>query len=105
MGDHDGRLAQRVDRVAQQREDLAAGRGVEVARRLVGEHDARARDERAGGGPAARRAAGERAEPGGAGPALLLPAGELGRAGTEAVAQADRLDELGEPWPIRLLAG
>ena len=63
MGDHDGGLAERVDRAAQQREDLAAGRGVEVAGRLVGEHDARPRDERPGDGDA-----------------LLLAAGELGRA-------------------------
>ena len=44
-------------------EDLAARRRVEVAGRLVGEHHARARDERAGDGDA-----------------LLLAAGELGRA-------------------------
>ena len=76
-----------VDRVAQQREDLAAGGRVEVAGRLVGEHHARARDERAGDGDA-----------------LLLAAGELGRAVGEAVAEADRLDQLLEPLRVGLAA-
>src|ERR1700755_1682033 len=37
--DHDDRLADRVDRTAQQGQDLVAGCGVEVAGRLVGEQD------------------------------------------------------------------
>jgi hypothetical protein len=65
---HHGRLAERVDGVTQQREDLAAGGRVEVARRLVGEHHARARHERARDGHA-----------------LLLATGQLGRAVREAV--------------------
>jgi len=50
--DHHRRLTERVDRVAQQGEDLAAGARVQVAGRLVGEHHARTRDERAGDGDA-----------------------------------------------------
>src|SRR4029078_9065767 len=60
---------------APKREDLAAVGGVEVARRLVGEHHARARDERPGDGDA-----------------LLLAAGQLGRAGAEAGAPAHTTD-------------
>src|ERR1700761_8812599 len=37
--DHHDRLADRVDRVAQEREDLVAGGGVQVAGGLVGEQD------------------------------------------------------------------
>ena len=71
--DHHDRLAELVDRVAQQLEDLAARRGVEVAGRLVGEDDRRPRDERAGDRDA-----------------LLLAAGELGRSVRAAVGEADR---------------
>ena len=65
VGDHDDRLAELVDRVAQQAEHLLGGVRVQVAGRLVGEHD------RAGGararGPRRRAAAGRRrAPPGGA---------------------------------------
>ena len=89
VGDHHGRLAERVDRVAQQREDLAAGRRVEVAGRLVGEHHAGPRDERAGDGDA-----------------LLLAARELGRA----VRRGGRRGrpsaiELVEPLRVGLAAG
>ena len=59
--DHHGRLAERVDRVAQQREDLAAGGRVQVARRLVGEHHASGAT-RARGRPR-RAAAGRRRAP------------------------------------------
>ena len=57
----------------QELDDLAAGRLVEIAGRLVGDQDRRIRRERAG----------ER-------DALLLAAGELGRIVVEPVAQADR---------------
>ena len=75
--DHHGGLAARLHRVAQELEDLAARRGVEVARRLVREEDGRARDER----PRDRDA-------------LLLAAGELRRAVLPAVRQADVREEL-----------
>ena len=39
VGDHDDRLAVLVDGAAQQREHLGGGVGVQVAGRLVGEHD------------------------------------------------------------------
>ena len=72
MGDHDGRLAVGRHRVAQQVEDLAARRRVEVARRLVGEHDGRPRDERARDRDS-----------------LLLAAGELGRPVRETLREPD----------------
>ena len=42
MGDHHDRLAEVVDRLAHELEDLPAGDRVEVAGRLVAEHDGRA---------------------------------------------------------------
>jgi hypothetical protein len=48
VGDHHHRLAGIVHDLAQQREDLAPGAGVQRARRLVGEHDLGPADERAG---------------------------------------------------------
>ena len=60
VGDHDDGLAEFLDRLAQEAEQLGAGRGVERTGRLVGEDDLRARGERAG-----------RGDP------LLLPAGQL----------------------------
>src|SRR5690606_41659207 len=56
--------------------DAVARVVVEVARRLVGEEDGRAADERAGDGDA-----------------LLLAAGELRRVVVEAVAEADAVEE------------
>ena len=88
VGDHHRRLAELVDRVAQQAEDLAAGGGVEVARRLVGEHDAGPGHERPGHGDA-----------------LLLAAGELRGLVREALAQADAGDDLVEPALVGLAAG
>ena len=70
--DHDERLPVVGHRVLEQLEDLAARLRVEVAGRLVGEHDGRLRDERARDGDA-----------------LLLAAGELGGAVAAAVVQAD----------------
>ena len=46
VGDHHDRLAELLDGVPEQLEDLAARLRVEVARRLVREHDGRLRDER-----------------------------------------------------------
>ena len=77
VGDHDDRLAEVVDDVAQQREDLAAGAGVERAGRLVGEHDLGPGDQRAGDGDA-----------------LLLAAGELGGPVAQAVGEPDAVDDL-----------
>ena len=88
VGDHDDGLAELVDAAAEQVEDLAAGAGVEVAGRLVGEQDGRPGDERAGDGDA-----------------LLLAAGELGRAVGQAVLQADGLDHGAPPGLVRLAAG
>ena len=48
VGDHDHGLAEVVDRLAQQRQDVPAGSGVESARRLIGEDDRRPRDQGAG---------------------------------------------------------
>ena len=77
VGDHDDGLAELVDGAAQQRrarrrDDVR----VEVAGRLVGEHDRGPRDERAGDGDA-----------------LLLAAGQLARAVRAAVVEADGVDE------------
>ena len=73
VGDHHGRLAEVVDRFAEQREDLVARSRVEVAGRLVGEEHRRPGDER----PRDRDA-------------LLLAARELGRAGARAARRARR---------------
>ena len=64
VGDHDHRLAEVVDGAAQQLEHLGRGLGVEVAGRLVGEDDRRARDERPRDRDALRLAAGELARAG-----------------------------------------
>ena len=80
--DHHDRLAELVDRLAQQRQHLLAGARVEVAGRLVGEQDGRARDERAGDGDA-----------------LLLAAGELGRAVRAPVARGRPCRAAPRPTP------
>ena len=84
MGDHHDGLAEAVDQVAEQAEDLAGGAQVERAGRFVGEHD---------GGPGHQRA-GDR------GP-LLLPAGQLGRAALQPAGQPDPLDQRPQPVPVR----
>ena len=61
--DHHDRVAERVDRVAQESEDVACAAGVERSGGLVGEHDGGVRDQGTGDRDA-----------------LLLSAGELGRA-------------------------
>ncbi|MBA2297469.1 MAG: ATP-binding cassette domain-containing protein [Actinobacteria bacterium] len=81
--DHDRRLAVLVDGVAHQREDLAAGGRVEVARRLVGEEHRRTRDERARDGDA-----------------LLLAARELGWAMAPAIGEPGRVEQLLEPLAL-----
>ena len=86
--DHHGRLTERVDGLAQQRQDLAARGRVEVAGRLVGEHHARTRHER----PRDR-------DP------LLLAARQLRRAVRETITEPDLLDQLGQPLRVRLAAG
>src|SRR4051794_16567189 len=88
VGDHDHGLAEVVDRVAQQAEDLVGGLRVQVAGRLVGEHDRRTVDQRARHGDA-----------------LLLAAGELGRAVREPVGQADGVDQLVVPLGVGLATG
>ena len=77
---HHDRLAVLAHRPAHEVEDLGAGAGVEVAGRLVGEHDV---------GPGVEGA--------GDGDALLLAAGQLARAVAQAVGEADRVDDLTEP--------
>ena len=80
VGDHDHRLAELVDRLAQQAQDVGARLRVEVAGRLVGEDDGRFGDQGAGDGDA-----------------LLLAAGELGGPVGAAVLEADRADQLVDP--------
>src|SRR6185312_4081549 len=70
VGDHHDGLAEVVDRLAHEREDLGAGTGVEVAGGLVGEHDL---------GPAEQRTTDRHP--------LLLTTRELGRTVLEAVAE------------------
>ncbi len=84
VGDHDDRLAELVDRAAQQPQDLGRGLGVEVAGRLVGEDDRRARGERARHGDA-----------------LLLAAGELARAGASSRSRGRRCRSAGRPRRVR----
>ena len=86
--DHHDRLAELVDRLAQQGEHLVGRLGVQVAGRLVGEHHRRAVDQRARHGDA-----------------LLLAAGQLGRAVREAVAEADGGDQRVVPLLVGLAAG
>ena len=88
VGDHDDRLAEVVDRAAQQGEHVAPGARVEVAGRLVGEDDGRARDQRARHGDA-----------------LLLAAGELRRAVPAAVREPDRVDQRLEPLRVGPVPG
>ena len=85
--DHDDRLAELVDGAPEQVEHVAPGGGVEVAGRLVGEDDGRARDQRARDG-----------DP------LLLAAGELRRPVRAAVAEPDGLDQRLEPGGVDVLA-
>ena len=86
--DHDHGLAEVVDGAPEQPEHLARRLRVEVAGRLVGEHDRGPRDQRAGD-----------RHP------LLLPAGQLGGTVREPVAEPDRVDERGEPLVVDLRAG
>ena len=81
VGDHHDRLPALVDGAAEEREDVGGGVRVEVAGRLVGEHDRRA----------GRQGAGDR-------DALLLAAGQLGRAVRQARSrEADRVEQVRDP--------
>ena len=89
VGDHHDRLAELAHGVTHEREDLGAGRAVEVAGRLVGEDDLRAARQRAGDGDA-----------------LLLAARQLVRAG--ACRRFDRptvVDDVVDPRAVGLAAG
>ena len=83
VGDHHDRLAVLPHGTAHEVEDLGAGSRVEVAGRLVGEHDVGPGVE----GPGDRDA-------------LLLAAGELARTVLQAVGETDRLDDLVEPLTV-----
>src|SRR6056297_772730 len=88
VGDHHDRLAEAVDRITQEGQDLAAGAAVEIAGRFVPEDDVRlAHQGSCDGHP------------------LLLTAGEFGRPVAETTAQADGGDHLVEPRTVGLLAG
>jgi hypothetical protein len=88
VGDHERRLAVELDGLAQEREDLGARRGVQVARGLVGEEDRRPGDERAGDRDA-----------------LLLAARQLGRAVAAALGQPDAARRRVEGRAVGLAAG
>ena len=89
VGDHHDRLAELADGDPHERQHLAAAVRVEVAGRLVGEDDLRARaDERTSDGDA-----------------LLLTAGQLGRAMAEAVLEPDGVDDVVEPVTVDLAPG
>jgi hypothetical protein len=85
--DHDQRLAVVLDRLAEQRKDLAACPRVEVAGRLVREDDRRVGDQCPGDGDA-----------------LLLTTGELGGPVLPPVGEADTAHQLVHPPLVRLLA-
>ena len=80
VGDEDDRLAALVARPPERVEDLAAGRVVEVAGRLVGEEEGRARDEGAGDGDA-----------------LLLAGRQLVGLVVLLAGQVDELDDVADP--------
>ena len=82
VGDQHQGGARLLVQLEQQVGDRGAGVGVEVARRLVGEEDARPMDE----GPRQSDA-------------LLLAAGKLDRVMAEAVAEADAVEQLGGALP------
>ena len=89
VGDHHDRLAELAHGVTHEREDLGAGRAVEVAGRLVGEDDLRAARQRTRHGDA-----------------LLLPARQFVRAGARRRFDSpDGLDDVVDPRPVRLAAG
>ena len=88
VGDHDDRLAELVGGVAHDVEQLGRGVRVELAGRLVGEDDVRARHQGARGGDA-----------------LLLPAGELAGSVLEPVAEAEGVHDLVQPRPLGVAPG
>jgi hypothetical protein len=72
VGDHHDGVPVHVDDIAQERQHVAPGAGVQCSGRLVGEHHLRPRDQRPGDGDT-----------------LLLAAGELGRTVAQAPVEAD----------------
>ena len=88
VGDHDDGLAEVVAGVAEEPQQRLSVPGVEVAGRLVGEHDLRSSDQCAGDG-----------DP------LLLSPGELGRAVAQPLAEPEGVDELVQPVRVRAASG
>jgi len=88
VGDHDDGRAEPVHGVAEQREDLGGGGGVEGAGGLVAEDHVGAGDEGAGDG-----------DP------LLLAAGELGGPPGALVGEADLAEDLGGAAPVGAAPG
>ena len=88
VGDHDDRLADFADRLAQERQHLGRGIRVKVACGLVGEDQVGSADERAGTGHA-----------------LLLATGHLARSVRQTVADAQLADEVIEPLAIDFRPG
>jgi hypothetical protein len=88
VGDHDHRLPELIDGLAQQVEHVGARPRVEVPGGLVGEDDRRLGDQGAGN-----------RDP------LLLTAGELGGAVGAPVLEADGADQLVYPSLVGLAAG
>ena len=88
MRDHDDGLSEFVDRTLQEAEHFGAGDGVEVAGRLVGEHQLRLGNQRAGDGHA-----------------LLLATGQFIRSVVQALLQSQGIDEQIEPGTVGLITG
>ena len=86
--DHDDGLAKLVDRTLQEAEHFGAGNGVEVAGRLVSEHQLRLGNQRAGDGHA-----------------LLLATGQFIRSVVQALLQSQGIDEQVEPGVVGLVSG
>ena len=88
VGDHHDGLVERVDRLAQQPQHLRARGAVEVAGRLVREHDGRTGDEGAGDGDT-----------------LLLATRKLRWPVGAAIIEADGVDQMVDPRAVDVAAG
>ena len=86
MRDHDDGLAKLVDRTLQEAKHFGAGNGVEVAGRLVSEHQLRLGNQRDGH-------------------ALLLATGQFIRSVVQALLQSQGIDEQVEPGVVGLVSG